>query len=429
MKLFLLLLMGVAGIAVHAQPPLPAGVAESELAEPVQNYCAVLNQLRAQWQSCWDKVSNWFDEHLMDLVLALAGMVVAWLVAQLLRWIFTWLFLRVWKNFKTSVYYEQTVRAIRKPLTLMFFLAGVWVAVQVLLNTLPNGFALFLGRLFGTAVTLLAVWLIFRLLEVLNSYLLERSLGDSSMNLLLVNLLRKILKTVFLLLGLFFIGQNIFGLNVTALLAGAGVIGLAVALAAQDTLANFFGSVMILIDKPFTVGDRIKFGAIDGLIESVGFRSTKVRALDGNLFQVPNRQIADGVLENISRRPDIKYVFNIGLVYQTTPEQMQQAVQILHELLDRHPAFDAAKKPPLIYFTEFRDWSLNISVVVWFNTTDFLQSQQWKHEINLEILRRFNNAKLSFAYPTQTQFLTTDGAAPVEVKAKVVLKNKDNDAK
>lgn len=375
----------------------------------------------------YEALLEWFADHAELLLFSIFGLVVSYFAALLLRWLFTGVFIGLWHHRVASPYYEQTMRAIRRPLTWIFFTVGALLSVWRLTHSVSPGAAFVAVKCAAAAATLLVVWMAFRLLEVFYRYLLERPVSDHAMNLLLVNLLRKIVKAVILLLALFFIGQNIFGLNISALLAGAGVVGLAIALAAQDTLANFFGSIMILADKPFNVGDRVRFGAIDGTVESVGFRSTRIRALDGNIFQVPNRQLVDGVLENISRRPDIKYAFDLGLVYQTTPEQMEQALAILRELLDRHPAFDAQKHPPLINFTEFRDWSLNIAVVVWFDTIDFAQAQQWKTQINLEILRRFNNAGLTFAYPTATHFLTTAGAAPVEIKGRVALKSKDSE--
>jgi len=375
----------------------------------------------------YDAMLEWFAVNAELLLFSIFGLVISYLAALLLRWLFTGIFIGLWHNRVASPYYEQTMHAIRRPLTWIFFTIGALLSVWRLAHSVSPEAAFVAVKCAAAAATLLVVWMVLRLLEVFYRYLLERPVSDNAMNLLLVSLLRKIIKAVILLLALFFIGQNIFGLNISALLAGAGVIGLAMALAAQDTLANFFGSIMILADKPFNVGDRVRFGAIDGTIESVGFRSTRIRALDGNIFQVPNRQIVDGVLENISRRPDIKYAFDLGLVYQTTPEQMEQALSILRELLDQNPAFDTRKHPPLINFTEFRDWSLNIAVVVWFNTTDVEQAQAWKTRLNLEILRRFNNAGLAFAYPTATHFLATGGDAPVEIKGRVAVKNKDSE--
>ena len=130
---------------------------------------------------------------------------------------------------------------------------------------------------------------------------------------------------------------------------------------------------------------------------------------------MPNRQVADGTIENIALRPTIKWPFSIGLTYDTTPEKMEEACRILHEILDGHPGFNMETQPPIIYFTDYKDWSLNISVIVWFQTLDYLQFLRWKHEINLEILRRFNAAGLNFAFPTNTTFVAGDRNYPLEL--------------
>ena len=358
---------------------------------------------------------HWLGEHATLLLGSLAGLLISYLIARLLARGFSRLINRFLHKEDAASLHEEIMEAIRKPLIRLFFLGGALLSLQDLARTISSGTAWLLFKLGGTAATLLTVWLVFRLLGVASGRIADRTAGDRSMNLLLAGLLSKIAKTVILLLAFFFIGQNIFGINISALLAGAGVAGLAVALAAQDTLANFFGSIMILIDKPFTVGEFVRFGAVTGTVENVGFRSTRIRAVDGNLFQVPNRQITDSTLENISRRPDIRYVFEIGLVYQTSPEQMETAIRLLREIITAHPGIDADKRPPLINFTDFKDWSLNITVVCWFNTREFARAQSWKSELNLTVLRRFNEAGLSFAYPTATRFVAAAGPIPAAV--------------
>ena len=361
---------------------------------------------------------NWIAEHAVLLLLSLAGVLISYLVARILQKICARLIARFLHREDGVNLHEEILEALRSPLIWLFFLGGALLSLQKLAAAVSTGTAWLLFKLGGIAATVLAVWLIFRLLGVASRRIAEYQTGDRSMNVLLAGLLSKIAKTVIVLLAFFFIGQNILGINITALLAGAGVAGLAVALAAQDTLANFFGSIMILMDKPFTVGDFIRFGAVTGTVESVGFRSTRVRGLDGALFQVPNRQVTDAALENISRRPDIRYNFELGLVYQTTAEQMEQAIALLREIISTNPGIDTEKRPPLINFTDFKDWSLNISVVVWFHTCNFAEAQGWKSMLNLEILRRFNAAGLSFAYPTSTQFLASDGGLPLVLEHK-----------
>ena len=271
-------------------------------------------------------------------------------------------------------------------------------------------------RVYYAVATLTVVWGLMQIIDVFNVYFLkiaERTQGD--LDKLLIDLLRRVIKAVIWSVALLFVAQNIFGWNVSAILAGAGVIGLAVAFAAQNTIANVFGALMLIVDKPFKIGNFIEIGDTTGIVENVGLRSTRLRSLDGTLWVLPNREVADGKVRNISGRPNLKYAFDLGLVYSTPSEKMERAMEIVREILAECPLIDMEKQPPLIFFTEFRDSSLNISVVLWFQTLDFAAMQNAKTAINLEILRRFNAEGLSFAYPSRTLYLAGENGGAVAV--------------
>lgn len=236
---------------------------------------------------------------------------------------------------------------------------------------------------------------------------------ESKLDDLLADLIKRISKPTIWVLGAFFVAQNVFKLNISAILASAGVLGLAIAFAAQNTIANIFGAISIILDKPFEVGERINLAGKDGIVESVGLRSTKLRSLDGTLWTVPNKELAETSIQNFTKRPNFKHIYDISLVYQTTPEQMRQALTILHDILDHHPLFDMEKLPPRIHFYEMKDWSLNIQAIVWFQTTDFFAKLDAQQSINLDILERFNAAGLDFAFPSQTAYLAGDPARPL----------------
>ncbi|MDD5727591.1 MAG: mechanosensitive ion channel, partial [Victivallales bacterium] len=162
-----------------------------------------------------------------------------------------------------------------------------------------------------------------------------------------------------------------------------------------------------MLDKPFTVGERISLDTLSGTVERIGFRSTRIRSLNGHMYSIPNSKLADSVVENIAKRPYIKHSFDLTLVYDSGSEKMERAMAILHEILDGHEGFNE-DLPPRIYFTDFKDWALNINVILWFQCTDYFKVQQWKNDINLEILRRFNAENLEFAFPTSTNYLVGD---------------------
>lgn len=226
----------------------------------------------------------------------------------------------------------------------------------------------------------------------------------------LLPLIRKTLKVFVTIVAVLVTSQNL-GLNVTGLIASLSIGGLAIGLAAQDTLANLFGAVAVLGDKPFQVGDRIQLDTIDGTVESIGFRSTRVRNLNGHLVTVPNKTMGNATIINISKRPNIKTEMNIGVTYDTTTEKLKRAMVILEEVLRPHPM----TADLIISFNKFESSSLNILVVHWWNSTDYKAYLLEFQLLNLEIKRRFDAEGIEFAFPTQTLYLKKDPAAPGEV--------------
>jgi len=187
------------------------------------------------------------------------------------------------------------------------------------------------------------------------------------------------------------------GFNIGALIAGLGIGGLALALAAQDTVKNIFGGVMVFLDKPFRIKDRIKVNGMDGFVEEIGVRSTRLRTLEGRVITVPNGQFSDNPVENVTLEPTRKIVSNLGLTYDTTPEEMSKAMTILHDIVKANPK---VTDEPLISFNNWGDFSMGILLIYYIEEPDNILSAQ--SEINLEILRQFNAAGLEFAFPTQT---------------------------
>jgi MscS family membrane protein len=191
--------------------------------------------------------------------------------------------------------------------------------------------------------------------------------------------------------------QNL-GVNVTAAIASLSIGGLAIGLAAQDTLANLFGAVAIFADKPFRVGDRIRLDAVDGTVETIGMRSTRVRNLDGHLVTIPNKTMGNATITNVTARPNIKTEMNLGITYDTTPEKVERASAILEEVYRGHPM----TADVWISFNKFNDSALNLYVVHWWNGVEFKAYLAGMQQLNLEIKRRFEAERIEFAYPTQT---------------------------
>ena len=296
------------------------------------------------------------------------------------------------------------VRGLFWPIGLCVFATGMRYSFEQLTFVDPEN--ILAAKISGFFVVLSVIWALFSLGNSMCRYGETRARAKNNMmGFLLITMVRRGINVISFAILLLFILKDVLDININAILASAGVAGLAIAFAAQSTIANFFGSVMILIDHPFTVGDRVKINAVDGVVEAVGFRSTRIRSLDGNLYTLPNSTVADAVVENVTERPFIKYAFDIGLVYSTSAAQMRKACALLDEIFKRHPGFYTEKHPPVIRFTEFRDWSLNIAVVVWYDPADWGQFLIEREAVNLEILERFNAEKLEFAFPSTTNYL------------------------
>ncbi len=350
-------------------------------------------------------VCEWFKREEKDLILC--GMAILGTIALLFIIdfvLFNMILIPLSKKTKTTKD-DLIFKAIRFPIKMAVFIFGFRAAL--LLPEFPPLMTRLITKSFNALLWALVIWLLLRLVGVIDKRFQQATAGGTALPLdaVLVNLLRRVLRAVIWAFAIIMVAQNVFDLNVGALLAGAGVIGLAVAFAAQNTLANIFGAIVIIADKPFAVGDMIKIGDAQGTVEGVGLRSTTLRSLDGHVWTVPNRLISDSNVVNISRRPNTKYSFTVELTYSTTTVQLRRAMAILHEILDGKPYFDMEKLPPAIYFTDMAESSLNISVTVWFVNTDFKTMQTAKQEINLEILERFGAENLVMAYPTQSIYI------------------------
>lgn len=279
----------------------------------------------------------------------------------------------------------------------------------VLLNTqselVPISLTQWMLKIYYSIIVLLFVWLSMRIINSISEYIKTLPLFEEAhFNLMLMNLIRRVFQAVVWIIAFFFIAQNIFHWNITAVLAGAGVVGLAVALAAQNTFANILGAIILSFDRPFKVGDWVKIGDVDGDVIAVGLRSTRIKSSDGAIWTIANHQIVDGNIQNNTLQKSIGYAFKLGLVYSTPPEKMQQAIDLLHNILAANPLIDQKRNAPKIFFANFEDSALAISVTMWFQTTEFMKMQAAKSDINLEILKQFKEAGLEFAYPTSTTY-------------------------
>jgi MscS family membrane protein len=209
-----------------------------------------------------------------------------------------------------------------------------------------------------------------------------------------------------------FKGLSELGISLIPLVTGLGVGGLAVALAARPTIENLIGGLMILADRPYRVGQRIIVRENDGIVQQIGLRSTKMRLLRGPQVTIPNEEMARAEIENVARRQYIRRSSNITLRYDTPPEKVEKAVDIIKEILDEHEGMDP-KRPPRVYFTEFNPDSLNISMMYWYHPGKFWKSRAFSQKVNLKIMQEFRKEGIKFAYPTTTTYLAQEKDQPL----------------
>jgi MscS family membrane protein len=205
--------------------------------------------------------------------------------------------------------------------------------------------------------------------------------------------------------ALIFQGASQVGIPLMGLVASLSIGGLAIALAAQDTLKNLLGSLMIFMDKPYKVGERIVAGSHDGIVENIGLRSTRIRQLDGHLTSVPNEQMATMDIENVGRRPNIRRHSKLRLSTETPREKVAEAVEIVREILKDHEGMPP-DKPARVYFEGFNPDSLSIVIFYWFAPPDYWAYCDFNERVNLEILKRFADAGIALAPPTSAMQIT-----------------------
>ena len=306
------------------------------------------------------------------------------------------------------------LKALANPIYVATFAAGIFFAKAPLFFDDEIGIRTAIGggwtKLARVILAIAAAYGLYRLVDVIEYYL-NRLVGKTETKLddMLVPIVRKALRLTIAIIAILLISENILGTNIKSLLLSAGVGGIAVALAAKDTIANFFGSITIFTDRPFQMGELIKIGEHRGPVEAVGFRSTRIRTLQGHLVTIPNSVITNSSVENIGRRPFIRRTSNITITYDSGHTKAKRAVEIIKEVLAGVPEVNTdPEKPPRVYFSDFNDCSLNIYMSYWVRPPDYWLYQQVNEQVNLEIMKRFEAEQIEFAFPTQTLYVKKD---------------------
>jgi MscS family membrane protein len=285
----------------------------------------------------------------------------------------------------------------------------------------------FAHRVLAFLFLIAAGWFLYNLIELVDIWLRHiTGKTDSKLDDMIAPLVRKTLRIFLVIVFVIVALQNIFELNITGFLASLGIAGLAISLAAQDSVKNLFGSLTVFFDKPFAVGDVIVFDGVTGTVEEIGFRSTRIRTFSGHLVTVPNMKFIDSKVENITARTSIRREMNITITYDTPPEKIETAVQLLRDVLHdpqivRDGRFDMEEQPPRVAFNEFNDASLNIRAYYWYQLAGdkdrtFFTYLEHAQQVNLKLFSVYDEAGIEFAFPTQTLYLAGDPQRQLTVR-------------
>ena len=304
--------------------------------------------------------------------------------------------LKGWAEKSETKVDDILVEVLDHPLVFLIFIIGFYVGYHFLTLSAE------VSQVFSNIASILLIidvsWFLISLCDqLIIHYVIPLSAKtDTDFDDALLPIVRKLIKWgLITIAGIMILDK--FGYNIASLVAGLGIGGIAIAMAAKDMLGNMFGGASILTDKPFRLGDRIKFADIDGYVQEVGIRSTKVKTFDGTDIIVPNATIANSTLENVSREKERRVKFVLGLTYDTSSTKLKKAGSIVKRIVKEHKD---TKNNVDVYFTEFADSSLNLTVIYWITNLDKIFAT--KSDVNFAIKKAFDKEGLEFAFPTRT---------------------------
>tara|TARA_Y100000994_G_scaffold212555_1_gene187439 strand:- start:288 stop:1340 length:1053 start_codon:yes stop_codon:yes gene_type:complete len=336
-----------------------------------------------------------FGNPIENWLIAIGILVGSFVFVKILYWVFSNIFQKI--TSKTTNSLDDTLlRTLQKPITFLVIVSAYFYSVKFLhfsLNT--ESILLNIAYIF---IALGITSIISRIIDAVISEVIlpisEKS--ETSFDNHLIPVIQKAVRAIIWSLGIV-IGLDNIGFDITAMIAGLGIGGLALALAAQDSVKNIFAGIMIFLDKPFKIKDRIKIDGHDGVVEEVGLRSTRIRTLEGRIVTIPNCTFTDNSVINVTSQPALKVKINLGLTYDTNEDDMQKAINILQDIVKNQ---DAITDDYAAGFDGFGDFSLNILFMYYVRPESHWLNTQTL--VNKEVLKRFNEEGLEFAFPTQT---------------------------
>ena len=332
----------------------------------------------------------------ISILIILGAVVVVKLISLFSRKVLKPFITRTPNHLDNVIYYS-----LESPIKFAVMLLGIWIAIHRLVY--PDNFVKAIDNAYRILIVLDITWVFARLIGgLLEIYLGKESTGQTHK---MMPIIKRTALVLVWIIGIVMALSNI-GVNISALLGTLGIGGIAFALAAQDTVKNIFGAFTIFTDKPFNIGDTIRVDNFEGTVIDVGARSTKIMDYDKRIITFPNYKITDANIINISSEPMRRVVLDLGLTYDTTPEKMKEALDILKAIPGRVENVSSNPSDTTAVFTNYADSALVIMYIYFIEKQgDILGVTS---NMNMEILSSFNKAGLEFAFPTQTVYIQKD---------------------
>ena len=321
----------------------------------------------------------------------------------------SWLAYKVLRNYaKEEIGYKKFLELLRKPFS--FFIAIVTVYLAFSQLNFPAywhiapiekwGLRMFLLRCMQTLIVFSFTWILLRIIDFGGLILMHRALKtESKTDDQIIPFVKESIKIIVMIFSLFTILGAVFNMDITSLIAGLGIGGLAIALAAKESLENLLGSFTIFLDKPFVMGDLIKVGSLEGNVEKIGFRSTRIRTLEKTFVTVPNKKLVDTEVDNLTNREIRRIKFDLGLRYDTAPESIHKITNEIKSLIEKDPlCFDEVS----VYFYAFAQSSLTIRIIYFANSAVWEDYMKMREKINYKIIEIVSKNNANFAFPTST---------------------------
>ncbi len=350
----------------------------------------------------------YFDNTVGEYLLCAGILLFGYLLRNVISKAISHLLFRPFKAFSRNKFANEFDNLFKKPLKALFELVFIYIAfypihlppnlnIKVFKKIMVSDFITIIYDLFLVGVV---TWIILRVVEYVYLVLADKaSETEDTTDDQLVDFFKELAKFGIIVIAIFFTLGAVFKMNIAAIVTGLGLGGLAIALAAQDTLSNLLASFIIFLDKPFKAGELITVNDITGTIEKVGFRSTRIRTLDKSLVTLPNQTLINNPLNNITLSSYRRVKFSIGVLYGTSHKQLTLICDQIRGFLLAHPEIDNDIQ---VKFDEYGDSSLNIMILFFVKTNEWDVMMKVKEEVNFKIMEIVENNGTDFAFPTRT---------------------------